>query len=332
MGEKYSRRDFLRQAAITGVAIAGTTGVGSTLAAALGEKPATISGKSRVVSVTNKDVINLNGGIEPGAVKKMLGQGIARLAGTKSESDGWKKYFKPSDVVGVKINCLFGKGASTHPEVVDAVVAGLISAGVKPGNIIVWDRSTGDLVKCGYTINTDGAGPKYCANDGEWGEEYELGSFKGKLTTILTDKITALVNIPILKNHGIAGITCALKNHYGSFHNPGQYHGDGCNPYLADINALAPIKDKTRLVVVDAIRPLADGGPQLKNAKMLWDYHSLLVSADPVATDYIGWQIIEKRREELGLEPLTQPAKWLAAATARGIGFSDPEKIELIKI
>jgi hypothetical protein len=83
---------------------------------------------------------------------------------------------------------------------------------------------------------------------------------------------------------------------------------------------------------VDAILPLVDGGPALKNPDMLWKHNSLLLSADPVAVDYVGWQIIEERRKQMNLKPLNQPAKWLASATALGVGNSDPGKIELIRI
>ena len=326
MGEKTTRREFLRQMALSGVALSGIGGLGSAVAAA---EP---SGKSRVIGVTNAQVVTAEGGFAQAVLDKMVGQGIAKLAGAKSGAAGWKKYFGPNDVVGIKVNCLFGKGASTHPEVVNAVTAGLMMAGVKPENIIIWDRSTNDLVKCGFTINKDGKGPRCDANDNEWGETFTLGSFSGKLTKILTDQVTALVNVPMLKHHGLSGISCALKNHYGTINNPGSCHDGGCSPYLADINALAPIKDKTRLVVVDAIRPMADGGPSLKNRRMLWDYHSLLVSTDPAAIDYIGWQIIEEQRRTLGLKPLRQPANWLAAAAERGVGNTDPGKIDFIRI
>lgn len=330
MGEKTTRREFLRQVAVSGVALSGIGGIGAALAEP-SEAADLPKGKSRVVAVTDKSCLNADGDIVVAGVKSMLNKSVQKLTGAKNSGAAWKSLFKPTDIVGVKINCLFGKNASTHPQVVDAVVAGLVMAGVKTQNIIIWDRGTNDLTKTGYVINKGGAGPQCYANDAEWGEKYTLGAFDGRLSPIL-DKITALVNVPILKHHGLSGISCALKNHYGSISNPGSCHDDGCNPYLGDISALAPIKDKTRLIVADAIRPFPDGGPGLKNRQMLWDYHTLLVSKDPVAMDYIGWQIIDARRKEIGLKPVEQPAKWLASATSRGVGNSDPKRIEYIRI
>jgi len=140
--------------------------------------------------------------------------------------------------------------------------------------------------------------------------------------------------VPILKDHGTAGVTIAFKNHYGSFDNPGAHHGNNCDPYLADLYSLPAIREKTRLIVCEAIRPLANGGPGLNN-QYLWDYNGILVATDPVAMDYQGWQIIEARRKEIGLPPLAQtgrPVRHLATAARMGLGTNDPEKMRVIKI
>jgi hypothetical protein len=48
-------------------------------------------------------------------------------------------------VIGLKVNGLGGKGISTHLALVLAVCERLQQAGVKPGNIVVWDRNARDL-------------------------------------------------------------------------------------------------------------------------------------------------------------------------------------------
>jgi uncharacterized protein (DUF362 family) len=325
---KVSRREFLRRAVVAGAAFAGATarsGLGPALAAS-------DEAKSRIVRVTDDSAIFRNGSFPDGIVRKMVADGICKLAGSATSALAWKSFFSPDDVVGIKINCLFGKGASTHFDVVDAIVEGLLSAGLPARNIIIWDRSMGDLTRAGYGVKIGGPEPRCLASDQEWGDEIANGSFKGRLTTILTRDITALINVPILKSHGTMGITCALKNHFGSISNPGQYHDDSRNAAIADINSLPAIKDKTRLVIVDALRPLADGGPGLSKPDTLWDCGSVLMSTDPVAADYVGWRIIEKRRKELRLKPLPQPSRWLANATARGLGNCDPGRIELVNV
>ena len=105
-------------------------------------------------------------------------------------------------------------------------------------------------------------------------------------------------------------------------------------PYIADLNSIPIIKKKTRLLVCDAIRPLAQGGP-LNNPSFRWNYNGILTSLDPLAIDYHRWQIIEARRKEIGLPSLEEAGrapKYLDSATQRGIGTNDPMQIELIQV
>jgi uncharacterized protein (DUF362 family) len=328
MGE-LTRRELLKRAAVGGLAAAAAkVGIEPGSAQAAGE-PA----KSKIVIAKDASVLDKENNIKQAVVEKMLGKAIAKQQGTKTAKEAWQKLFKPGDIVGIKVNCLFKNGASTHPEVTFAVVEGLKMAGVKPENIIIWDRSSKDLRMSSYTINKEG-GPQVVADDGDWGREVKNGSINGKISKIL-DKITALVNVPILKDHGMAGVTVAMKNHYGSIHNPGDYHGNHCDPYLADLNAIPEIKDKTRLVVVDAIRPVADGGPGLRSPECAWNYYSLIVGTDFVATDKIGWDIIEARRKEMGIPSLADAGrapKWIATAAKLGLGTDDPNKIDIIRV
>jgi uncharacterized protein (DUF362 family) len=288
--------------------------------------------KSKVVIVKDTSVLDPDENFKQPVIEKMLGKAIAKQQGVGSADAAWKKLFKPDDVVGIKVNCLFGRGVSTHPEVTFAVVEGLKKAGVKPENIIIWDRSSKDLRKGGYTINKEG-GPLVIADDGDWGRQVKNGSFDQQISKIL-DRITAMVNIPILKDHGGAGVSISMKNHYGTCNNPGALHGNNCDPYLADLNAIPEIKDKTRLVVVDAIIPMANGGPGLKS-EYLWKYYSLIVGTDFVAVDKVGADIIEARRKEIGLKSLAEsgrPPKWIATAAKLGLGTDDPNKIDIIRV
>jgi len=327
MESRQSRRTFLKGLTVAG---AGLLGIRQEVGSLLEEKSL-----ARVVVVRNAAAQGEGHRFETEVIRKMIFEGVRTLSGEKSDRAAWRRYFRPDDVVGIKVNCLFGKGASTHPEVVAGVVEGLKLAGVKPENIIIWDRSDGDLAKSGYAINREGAGVKcYGTNDAYEPKPTRKGSFSGRLSKILTERITALVNVPILKDHGTAGVTIAFKNHYGSFDNPGAHHGNNCDPYLADLYSLPAIREKTRLIVCEAIRPLANGGPGLNN-QYLWDYNGILVATDPVAMDYQGWQIIEARRKEIGLPPLAQtgrPVRHLATAARMGLGTNDPEKMRVIKI
>jgi uncharacterized protein (DUF362 family) len=314
------------------VAAAGVLGDGMASAAQAGSR-------SRVIVVRDRSSISQSdspgGRVDRRVVAEMLDRAIVRLTGVSDSTAAWKSLFRPDDVVGIKVNCLFGVGACTHPEVAHAVADALVRAGVKPSNVIIWDRATGDLLKSGYKINRDGPGVRVLANDGVWEDRpTRQGQFEGRLTRIITEQITALINVPVIKDHGIAGITAALKNHYGSFDNPGRHHGNHCDPYLADLNAIPAIRDKTRLVVLDALRPMADGGPGLRRDS-LWDFYSLVVSRDPVAVDYFAWKTIDERRAQTGLKSLAESGrepKWIATAARYGLGTDDPARMDIVRI
>lgn len=318
-----NRRSFIGTVAAAG---AGSALVGRSRRAAAQSE----SGKSRVVRCRRDGAVDDGGQLDEAVVKQMVDESVAKLVGADSAEAAWKSLFGPDDVVTVKINCLFGMGASTNVCVTNAVVAGLLTAGVPADNVTVWDRSVGDLQKCGYTIN-EGPGVKVMACKWE-PNPTQHGSINGKLADILTRaENTALVNVPILKTHNMPGITLALKNHYGSFDNPNKAHANGCDPYLADINDIPAIRDKTRLIVVDALRPVGDGGPRAV-PEATWTYGAIMAAHDPVACDTVGVGILDEWRATKGLPSIAPKTRFLQTAADKGLGTNDPAKIEVVDI
>lgn len=336
MPEKISRKQFIKQAAGWGIAAAGFTKVPIvSLAAGLNKKEANSKKISQIVIIRDPAIQTPEGILNKPVLSQMLEQGMMKFTGKKTGSDAWKMLFQPTDVIGIKVNCIAGRNLSTRPEMVDAIIKGLKSAGIKEDNIIIWDRTTHELRGVGFAVNKDGAGVKCYGTDGFYDEKStQQGSFNGKLSKILSERITALINVPILKDHGTCGITLTMKNHYGSIHNPGEFHANNCNPYCADLNAVPIIKNKTRLIVADAIRPLANGGPS-DRPRYRWHYNGLIIGADPAAIDYQGWQIIEAQRKVLGLPSLTEqgrPPQYIETAAKIGLGTYESSKMQIVYV
>ncbi|MHB0998885.1 MAG: DUF362 domain-containing protein [Armatimonadota bacterium] len=349
MDKKVTRREFLKGVAVTGIGVYGATLLPLNVLAA-GKSAAS---KSKVIianspnvlvdAESNKNILSamkmasvgqVNPAVDQVVLNNMVSQGMRGLTGAKTDAAAWKKFFKPTDVVGIKVNCIAGRNLSTHPELVASIIAGLKLAGVKEENIIVWDRTDREMIVAGYKLNRDAMGVKCYGTEKEYdAEQSKQGEFAGRLSKILSERITALINVPLLKDHGAAGITCALKNHYGSFDNPGPYHGNNCDPAIAELNAIPAIKDKTRLVILDAIRGTANGGPGC-NPQFVWEAKSLLFSTDPVALDNQAWQMIEDRRKVIGLKTLQEEGrmpKWIQTSASMGLGVNEAAKMNVIR-
>jgi hypothetical protein len=144
---------------------------------------------------------------------------------------------------------------------------------------------------------------------------------------------TALVTLPAVKAHWLAGISCVIKNYIMYSGKPSYYHDEN-NVNLGEIWLLPEVKGKTRLVLVDALRPLADKGPQV-DPRYVWDYKGLIAGTDPVAIDTIALRMITEKRRALRAEPwpLSPPPFCVAAADEKfHLGTSRMEQIKLQRV
>jgi len=330
-----SRRDFLRTASIAalgaGALVAGSGKLSDILSSAsVGAKHARLS---RVVLVKHPKAV-VNKTPSPDIVDRMVNHAVATLADKKDPGEAWKELFSAKDVVGIKINGIAGKGLSSNVDVVNAIVAALTKAGVEGNNIIIWGSTEGRIEKAGFKPNTSSTGVRiFNAPEAGYSEPYELKEFgiKTRLTKIITEQITALINVPVLKDHALAGITYSLKNiSHGSTNNPGDLHRNNCDPAIAEVNAIPLIREKQRLIIGDALLACYDKGPW-HNPRYKWVENTIMAAHDPVAIDTVGLQIIEAKRKVEGIAPIGKRAKHLSTAARLGIGVDDPDRIEMIK-
>jgi uncharacterized protein (DUF362 family) len=109
----------------------------------------------RVIEVNHADSVRTDHSINADAVKQMIDRGMRELTGADHASEAWEHFFKPGDVVGIKVNPV-GQGrpgvvgAISNPAVVLEVVAGLKNAGVKAKDIIVFERYASEFRSAGY--------------------------------------------------------------------------------------------------------------------------------------------------------------------------------------
>jgi uncharacterized protein (DUF362 family) len=158
-----------------------------------------------------------------------------------------------------------------------------------------------------------------------------MGDVHSLVSRILTEHVEGNINLAVLKDHSIAGMSAGLKNMYGAIHNPNKYHANGCDPYCAQVNALGPIKRTQRLTIIDATWVQYQGGPGYIAEFLAW-FGGLVVSTDAVAADRIGLRILDQLRQTNGQRPLQEagrPVRYLDTAARLGLGVAEAGEIDV---
>jgi hypothetical protein len=254
-------------------------------------------------------------GLDPQKLADAVAAAVARAAGERTATDALRKLFRPFDRVGIKVNCLGGPGLSSRPEVALQLAQLLQTAGVPARQIVIWDRSEHEMQQVGYKLST-GRGVSVLGTD----HDYEDGVREW--------------GPAVLKDHGLAGFSAALKNWYGAVHNPNKLHSDGCNPYIPHLAAAPVIRSKVRLTVVDATIAQCHGGPSF-SPQWTWPHETIMASTDQVATDAVSWRILETRRRETGRGSFASEGReprYVAAAAKLGLGVADTARIEVAQV
>jgi hypothetical protein len=330
---KISRREAL--AGVAAALAAGLTPVRLRASAARrsGQDAAAANGggaKSRVIRVES-DAVWKGDQRDPETVRKMIHRGLVELTGAKSPEAAWKTVFAPDMKVGLKINLLGRPWIYTAPEITAVVAAGAVAAGVKPENLFVWDRYADHFRQTAYTLGSNFSGGVVRAGriyDRECAAETKSGS--AALDTIPSKETDVTVNLCVLKDHGGAGITGALKNiAFGCYEHTWGAHQNNCDPYIAETVGHFVKRQKTPLIVLDATDACFDGGPVPSNAADRWRDNAVYLAVDPVALDRIAMERIMAKRREMNRGDRRSACTHIATAAAAGLGTDDLNRIEL---
>ncbi|MCH7838899.1 MAG: DUF362 domain-containing protein [Planctomycetes bacterium] len=287
------------------------------------ESGSTASATSAVVEVQSDKVV-VGPTVHPALPGEMLGKALTALTGAQSESDAWHHILRAGDVVALKFNRSAQQVIGTSSAMAEAVVTSLVEAGWRSDRIVCIEAPEGVARRLGTTQPM--AGYEHTTSD--------FGSGSDQFAAVL-NQVTALISIPYLKTHRMAGLTCSMKNlSHGLVKHPARFHRDGCAPFIADIVAHPQIRDKLRLCLVDAFRVVYADGPEA-TAETISDEGVLLVSKDPVAIDTVGLGLVNDIRKRKQLAPIQLPGgkqNYLTLAARRGLGISTPYNIDLVRV
>jgi hypothetical protein len=191
--------------------------------------------------------------LAPQPIQQMLDAAITRLTGLNDAHEAWAALFNPSERIAIKVSTIDTSNYWTHVPLVMAVAERLQEAAIPPQHIVIFDRRDDELKRAGYTINQDGPGVR-CYGTGykNYTRSWKVLDAGVGLSDILLS-CDAIINMPILKHHNHSGVTFAMKNHFGTFDSPSLFHRPRTGQAIVELNALPPIRDRTRLVIGDML-------------------------------------------------------------------------------
>jgi len=273
----------------------------------------------RVVSVKSDKCVDVaTGKANDEIVREMMASGMRALTGAGTTRDAWRRFFDPSDIVGIKVNCGGYPYCVSAYEIVAEVVRRLLDTGIPESQIYVYERFQNQLDEVNYAphlpagvrivaaeranrnVDNSGYDPAVYLEADLFGEE----DTRSNMMRLVSQRLTKIINIPNMKDHGATGATGCLKNiAYGSFSNVGRTHQRGKSYTLSLVGQLAavePLRSRTVLQILDGLRGVWHGGPFARTTRYVFYPRQIMFGTDPVAIDRLLLDIIDNERRAHG--------------------------------
>lgn len=245
-----------------------------------------------------------------------------------TSAGGMARYISKGDVVVIKPNVSWARapqyGATTHPEVVRAIVRMCFDAGAKAVRIA--DHTIHDARQCfivtGIAQIARETGAELVFPASSLMREMNLHGHRLDMWPVFTPMVEAdkRINIPVAKVHSISKLTLGMKNWIGAV-------GGRRNALHQDIHQ--SITDLAHfftpdLTIIDATRIMTENGPSGGSMSDVVIKNRLILSDDPVAADaYAANQLFHIPPQEIGYIRLAE--KW-------GMGTTDMERLAFQKV
>jgi uncharacterized protein (DUF362 family) len=267
------RRDFLRRGAVVGAGTVVSLKFEGLLAAL----------RTHTVAVEEApDMVAVMGG-EP---EVMLDRALEALGGVG-------RFVKQGQRIVIKPNIGWDRtpelAGNTNPQLVGALVRRCLEAGAS--RVTVFDHTCDDWRKCYASSGIEAAvkaagGVVVPGNDAKYySKVVALPKGKALKSVKIHDALIEAdgwINVPVLKNHGGAKLSCAMKNYMGIVWDRRYFHQNDLQQCIADI---CTWDKKPALHIVDSYRMMFRNGPQGKSASDVRTVKTLLASGDVVAAD-----------------------------------------------
>jgi hypothetical protein len=298
---------------------------------------------------------------DPAVVRAMVNRLVLAVTAQPTLARAWGSLVSPDDKIGIKISAAGGELFTTHRDVVNAIVDGLVAAGHPRSSIIVWDRSLGGIKEAGYNPGAEGyqlkSIPPRNGYDPKaiftapltgmliWGDldfqggrgpvrlgsDQEETSDQSHLSRILSSEVTKIINVPVMSASSTNGVAGCLYNatipNIDNWRRFAQGSGYG-RAVIAELYNHPSIGKKVVLNIMDGLIAEYAGGPQSQPNYAL-HHATLLASKDPVAIDVLALRQIEEWRANARLPSIAPFATHVLFAGQLGIGCADLTRIEI---
>ena len=293
-------------------------------------------------------------------VHAMVDRLVLAVTGQSDVAKAWRSLVAPSDKVGIKISAAGGQLFTTHRDVVNAIVDGLVAAGHPRSSIIVWDRELNGVKEAGYRPGAEGYQMlSIVPRDGYdakamitaplmgkliWGDrdykgdrgkvpllsETENTSDRSYFCRIVSTEVTKIINVPVMSANEMNGISGCLYNvtipnidNWRRFSETSPFGASS----IAELYSNPVIARKVVLNLMDGLVAEYAGGPQPATNYAV-HHATLYASKDPVAIDSIALRKIEEWRAQFHVPPIGQAAGYVEIAGQMGLGNFDKNRIE----
>jgi uncharacterized protein (DUF362 family) len=275
-------------------------------------------------------------GAESGAPQGFLVEGVGTTPGYEvkdlvrkvfDEAGGMKRFVSRGDVVAIKPNLSWARrpelAATTHPEVLEAVVLLCQDAGAKTVRIV--DHTIHDARRC-FTLSGAGQVAQRTGADlvfprSSLMRDMRIRGERLDVWPVFTPLVEAdcLINLPIAKTHGLSTLTVGMKNWIG---------GVGGRRYALHQDIHQTIVDlaqffRPTLTLVDGIRVLIRNGPSGGSPEDVAARDTLILSDDPVAADARAAGLFNLDAASVGAVRL---------AAQQGLGVADGKTLDTRRV
>jgi Domain of unknown function (DUF362) len=272
----------------------------------------------RVVSVKSRHSLDETGRVVEAAVREMMDRGLRALTGETTTAAAWRRLFEPGDVVGIKVNAGGVPYVVSSPAIVAETCRQLMAVGIPAPSLFVFERFQNQIVAIDYPPHLPDGVTVLAAEKGNRRQEngaydpeayvevefFDEDDTRSNMMKLVTRKLTKIVNIPNMKDHGATGVTGCLKNvAYGCFSNVARSHAHGQTHTLTAVGTFAsvePLRSRTVLQIMDGLHAVWHGGPFAHTDRYVFHPRQILFGTDPVAIDRLLLDIIDDKRKAEG--------------------------------